>query len=334
MSFSRALFELCAFSCFATPAYADHSGIGFGGDGAGPITTIAADTLPQGKLALGLTSEFIKTEAFSDAELAAFASDHVHAHSVDWTLTNSLSIGYGVSDTLSLTLRIPHLHRDSVRSASHVHGGGGLVINSAENHGDSTGFGDMAVLARYRFWKNGDHRAALLLGAKLPTGRTDVRNSNERLEVEHQPGSGSWDGLAGFAAGTRAGSVALDANALYQLAGEGAQDTDLGDRLQYNLAASYRIGGEAHDHGDRIHHHRALDLVLELNGEWADRKEVAGEEDDHSGGTTIFLSPGFRYAPDEKFSAHVSIGIPVASDIGDGHADTDYKLTFGLSRAF
>jgi hypothetical protein len=36
----------------------------------------------------------------------------------------------------------------------------------------------------------------------------------------------------------------------------------------------------------------ALDLVLELNGEWHDHQRIAGVNDPNSGGNVVFLSPG------------------------------------------
>lgn len=330
---SHALFALGMLSCIATPAYADHPSLGFGSDKAGPIITMQAATLPQGKLAVGLTSEYIRSERFSDAALTDFAANHVHAHSVDWLLNTAIGVSYGLSDDVSLSVRIPQIHRENVRASSHVHGGGGPV-NGVADRGDSSGIGDVSVLGKYRFWQSGAHQSALLFGVKAPTGRTNVEQGGERLDAEHQPGSGAWDGLFGFAVGSKAGPVSLDASALYSLVSEGTQDTDLGDRLAYNLAVSYRIGGAMHDHRTMMHQHQAWDLVLELNGEWMNQQEIAGETEENSGGNTIFLSPGLRYVPNENWSAQVSVGLPVVSNLGKGHTETDYKVTLGLSRAF
>ena len=41
----------------------------------------------------------------------------------------------------------------------------------------------------------------------------------------------------------RFGAWSFDANVLYVLATKGAQQTDLGDRFQYNAAISYRLTG-------------------------------------------------------------------------------------------
>ena len=83
-----------------------------------------------------------------------------------------------------------------------------------------------------------------MLGVKVPTGVTDRHtDTGELVDAEFQPGTGSWDGLFGLAATKRIGPWSFDANVLYILATEGTQDTDLGDRFQYNAAVSYRILG-------------------------------------------------------------------------------------------
>jgi len=61
-----------------------------------------------------------------------------------------------------------------------------------------TGFGDAAVLVKYRFYrrdsKRGTTQASATLGPKFPTGRTDLAEVNgKRLPASLQPGSGSTD---------------------------------------------------------------------------------------------------------------------------------------------
>jgi hypothetical protein len=186
--------------------------------------------------------------------------------------------------------------------------------------GDSSGIGDLTLMGQYRFYNNraAQLEMAVLVGANLPTGRTNaINNEGERFETEFQPGSGAFGGLVGLAVTKRVGAWSLDANVLYEANGTGAQDTDLGDRLLYNAGVSYRIyggagrsdgrmhaglpepmyhgGPKAHDHGHDHHHEDpaprgpSLDLVLELNGEWHDRQRIAGVTDPNSGGNVVYL---------------------------------------------
>ena len=124
--------------------------------------------------------------------------------------------------------------------------------NTVDERGDSSGIGDLTLLGQYRFFNNQATRteAALLLGVKAPTGRTNEYDKlGERFETEFQPGSGSWDGLFGLAFTQRFGAWSFDTNVLYQLVTNGAQETDLGDRFHYNAAVSYRLIGGAGDAG-------------------------------------------------------------------------------------
>lgn len=186
---------------------------------------------------------------------------------------------------------------------------------------------------------------------EAPTGNTHEKTrAGERFETEHQPGSGSWDPLLGFALSKGYGRISLDASLLYAIGTKGAQDTDLGDRAFYNLALSYRLGGEAaHRHEDahdgHEHRHRdaapasapgsgfAWDLVLELNGEWQDRQRIRGVEERDTGGNQVYLSPGLRLLAG-GLSAHVAVGIPVVNDVRRSHPDTGYRIVAGISKAF
>ncbi|MCC7305705.1 MAG: hypothetical protein IT558_05535 [Alphaproteobacteria bacterium] len=329
---SLVLTSLLSIAC-PVSALADHAGIGTGPNAAGPIVTIPAATLPEGKFTAGLSSEYIKSDAFSDAELIAAASHHVHAHSTDYVLTTSINASYGITDELMVSLRIPHIYRNSLRAGRHTHGGGG-VVNDVEDSGNARGIGDVLLLGKYRLPET-FIQSAVLFGMELPTGRTDNKKGGEKLEAEHQAGSGSWDPVLGFAVSKPWNNWSFDASALYAWGTEGAQHTDLGDRASYGVAVSRRLGGENHRHKDgHDHRHQALDLVLELNGEWFAKQQEDNEADEDSGGSQMFVSPGLRYTGDSGWSAHASVGIPVRNDFRQGHADTDYKLLLGVSRGF
>jgi hypothetical protein len=231
--------------------------------------------------------------------------------------------------------------------------------------GDSSGIGDLTLLGQYRFYNNraAQLEMAALLGVRLPTGKVNaVSNEGERFEAEFQPGSGSLDGLFGLAFTKRLGAWSFDANVLYQLTGTGTQHTDLGDRLLYNTAVSYRLyggvpgsngrmhaglsepidqpmyhgGPKAHDHDHAeppAPRGPALDLMLELNGEWHDHQRVGGVSDPNSGGNVVYLSPGVRLSMD-KWSGFVSVGVPIVNDLYGAQAEPDWRLLTGVAVGF
>jgi hypothetical protein len=339
------------------PAFAHHpSGAGSIG-GAGPIVTIPATTLEKGHSSAAVVLEYIKLDALSDAMLKA----NPHAHSLDAILAPSLLYAYGVTDDLTLSLRLPFVRRTDIREGHQHHGEPAEVLHLA----DSAGVGDLSLLAQYRFLKDRGTgtELALLAGLKLPTGDTSVDNALTsgghigRFEAEFQPGSGAWEGSVGVALTKRFGAWSFDTNVLYAFATEGTQETDLGDRFQYNAALSYRLVGGVASHSGRSHpgglpepmHHGgpkphshkhaheepaaaqgpALDLVLEVNGEWHARQEIGGVEDPNSGGNVVFLSPGLRLSH-ERWSGFVSVGVPVVNDLNGVQAEPDWRVLTGV----
>lgn len=350
---------------FATSAQAHHPGGGGGAGVAGPINTIPGTTLDQGQWVAGVTFEYTAFNSIGDGALAFYAGQHEHVHTLRTIQSPALSLSYGLTSDLTISARLPYVLRTDIREGAHSHGGGGVPLSEAVHRGDADGIGDASFLAQYRILNN---RAmgtewSLLGGVKAPTGRTDVKDRNgELFDAEFLPGSGSWDWSAGLAVSQHLGGpYSVHANVLHTWVGTGEQDTDLGNRVQYNLALAYRAFGAApqpdgmsarmnasalpapmyHGAGSKEHHHEepvpgqgvALDLVLELNGEWHDREKVAGLREENSGGNVIFLSPGLRLSF-EKWSGFVSFGVPIVNDMNGIQADADYRITSGIAVSF
>jgi Putative MetA-pathway of phenol degradation len=350
----------------AQPAFAHHpSGVGSTG-GAGPINTISASPLDQGETAASIAFEWIKFDPLSNAFLADFGATHghdVHVHSLSSIMAPAISFGYGLTADFTISARLPVVVRTDIKEAAHEHPGGGApAVGAVDFLGDSAGIGDLTLLGQYRFYNNRATRTelALLLGVKAPTGVTDRHtDTGELFDAEFQPGSGSWDGLFGAAVTKRIGPWSFDANVLYVLVTEGTQNTDLGDRLLYNAAVSYRLmrgtsdavaamklgalpdpmwhgGPGSHQHG-RVHQEASmgpsLDLVLELNGEWHAKQVENGIKDPNSGGNTLFLAPGLRFSKD-NWSSFVSVGIPIINDQNGIQAEPEVRVVTGLSVTF
>lgn len=341
----------------AVPAFAHHPGSPGNTGGSGPINTISATTLPQGMTVVSVIYETISLDPLSDETLAHSAEHaheeghgHVHVHSLQSIVSPSLNIAYGLTSDMTVSLRLPYVVRTDIREG---HFDEAEHEGEVEVHGDSRGIGDLSTLLQWRFFegKATGTEAALLAGIKAPTGDTSEDDDGERLDAEFQPGSGSWDGMIGLALTQRVKRWSFDGSMLYIIAGEGTQNTDLGDRLHYGLAVSYRLttfqgggamfnGAGSHQHGSSAHHAThsetgglALDLVLELNGEWQDKQESDGEVDENSGGHALYVSPGLRLAQD-TWSAFASVGIPVVNELNGLQAESDWRLTTGVSLGF
>ena len=72
----------------------------------------------------------INIDAFSDAQLKAFAGQHLHVHSLDAILAPSLIYAYGVTNDLTVIARLPFVTRRDIREGHHSHGPGGDTVDA------------------------------------------------------------------------------------------------------------------------------------------------------------------------------------------------------------
>ncbi|MGE0054474.1 MAG: transporter [Hyphomicrobium sp.] len=336
-----------------TDAFAHHAG-GLGNTGSGgPIVTISAATLDEGHSVAGISVIYSDFSHLSDDTLiSATASGNEGVHGLSTIQSYALTYAYGWTNDLTVGFRLPYIRRTGIRAAEENDEVPPEI--EVEDHGPSDGIGDLSLFAEYRFLNDRETntQAALIVSLQTPTGKTNVLTRQGDLQdAEFQPGSGAWDPLFGLAVTHTVGPWSFDANALYNLVTTGTQDTDLGDQFLYNFAVSYRLtgvsstgamfhGAHAHEPGDDGHGHHhdansgpALDLVLELNGEWHAKQDTAGVVDENSGGHTIFIAPGLRLSQG-NVSGYASIGIPVLADENGIQPEPEWRLITGVSIAF
>ena len=321
----------CALLC-TSPVMADHASPGFETGAAGAIMTVPGATMPEGDFVFGLGVQFIKFNALPDAELEALGAADENVHSTDSLLHPEINFAYGVTADLTIGVSLPYVQRNNIRAAHNDAG-----VGEVEFAGNSAGPGDMKLFGQYRFFKNSQGHVAVILGLKVPTGNSNQReNGGELFEAEHQPGSGSWDLLAGLALDRKFGRAGLSANILYTYSREGLQQTNLGEVFNYNLALSYRAWSSEGDHGQHHHQHAPgfvdyVDLALELNGDLRGRTEIGGVEEEHTGGHTLYISPGVRVGIGHHWSVYTSFGYPVMNDYNGRQSEPDYRVISGLS---
>jgi hypothetical protein len=319
------------------------------GDDGGP----AAQLLDAGTTRVTFGYDLVHYNGIDDATLTALALQGVEeVHSLKTISVPSLAIAYGVTRDLTLAMRLPYLHNQEIRETDPAIGG--VAARAGVD-----GFGDLSLTGTYRFLRQAQtgFDAMIVLGIKLPTGRTDaIDDLGEVFETEHQPGSGSWDGIFGASVEKTVGATTFSASALYGLAGPGSQDTTLGDRFGYSVGASYRLFGD-HDADDKpmhvgakfdgmMHHgglnsaehgheHEdyAIDVSLSLDGAWQGKNDAAGELLLNTGGHVLYLTPGATFTAG-RYSTFVNVGIPIAENLNGIQADPDWRISSGLSVDF
>jgi len=346
------------FTCLlmAPIVVADHPTFGIQQDAAGSITTMSAVTLPNGVTLLGVELQHISNNEISDADLQHYAEEGEEVHSVADINNFSLNAAWGFTDNLTIGLNLPQVTRTNIREGAHHnadaeqdeheesgqdehHEDTADEVHEVSRLGDARGLGDLTMYGQYRFIGADDTRlhASTLLGVKAPTGATDIVNDEgDRFEAEHQPGSGSWDVLAGLAVTRQWTGVTLGSNIMYSFAGDGSQDSNLGDVFSYNIALSHRLK-HSDSHGNNVaHHHNAdpgnfWDIAVEINGEWRDYVTVAGERQSHTGGNLVYLAPSVRYSSGKGWGAYVSMGVPIVENLNGVQSDPKIRLFAGVS---
>src|SRR3954454_13833106 len=141
-------------------AFAHHPGGTGNSSGAGPANTIPATTLEEGHAAAFVAYEYIHLRGLDDQDLMTAAGRHEHVHSIGTIQSTSLGMAFGVTDDLTVSLRLPYVTRTDIREGTHEH-----VAGVAH----ASGIGDATLMGHWRFYNNraSGTEAALLFGVKL-----------------------------------------------------------------------------------------------------------------------------------------------------------------------
>jgi hypothetical protein len=196
------------------------------GQGAAPET--APPLFPGGGL-ISYNSFFTTRGLASQTSSVPSTARATFAHEGDFTFT------WGFHRNLDLTILVPVVtNHFEVPSAPTVGG---------------TGLGDTVLLVKYRFYRSDSQRgttqASITVGPKIPTGRTNLRESNGiLLPASLQPGSGSTDLFAGvnwtYTGLFNIRRLVVDEDFHSLVRSEGTQATRLGNDIESRFWLSYR----------------------------------------------------------------------------------------------
>jgi hypothetical protein len=264
-------------------------------------------------------------DAFSDAELQALAAQGTETHSLDRSYVLHSTLGYGVCDGFGVGVDLPFVFHRGLHEGVDMSG-----TPEVEDNGNQTGLGDVTLFAQWRAYSDleAQTNASLYAGLEFPTGETDEKSPDgERLEPDHQPGSGSLDSFLGVALSHNIETKQIAASAMYTLAGDGSQDSNLGDVLRVNLAIGW-LPERANESDAQFH------WMLELNGQWHERMTMGGVTDADSGGVQVFASPGVRVTWPNHTTWIASLGIPLAQNLYGEQSETDFRLSTGVGFTF
>jgi hypothetical protein len=279
-----------------------------------------ASTLGKHRLAAGFTLDYLKYQPH-ESHLAHRLHHQGHdVHGKFHEEIYDIHFGFGVLEFLDLYLSVPIVSKTHLQVEDHDR------LGQKESF---SGFGDMRLITKYRFWNKGV-QAAFVGGVKFPTGQTSrLDKSGNAFEPEQAPGTGSWDGDFGIAISRSFRQrLSLATSFQYVLRGEGSQEHKIGDVFQYNIGVSWVFW-------KRLGQYPNASLVMELNNRWGMKDHTTTEDSlEDSGGTVILLTPGLQTQLNKNVSAFWAMPLPVYQHPGGEHERLRFEMLTGVSWLF
>jgi hypothetical protein len=194
---------------------------------------------------------------------------------------------------------------------------------------DVYGMGDALFIARYlvantkctSLDERVVHRLMLGAGAKLPLGRSDVTYGDALVDVDQQPGTGTWDLLGSAEYMVRNGRNGAALTMVGRYNGTNADGYRLGHGLSTTVELFRRW-----DLGENWKVMPSLGLYHELSGRDADRDAVV----DGTGSSTLFTSAGAR-AWWRSWGVQATCQIAVLRDLGYLMVPNRERFVIGLT---
>jgi len=311
----------------AAPAWRDH-GPGTSGGG---LTTVSGETLRPGSVSLSVRIDYTQFDRVSSGDIRERTLDvggsHAHFDAVRWSLLETFEVAFGASEGFQLAWSFGYYRGNDLREG-HIHSSGSYGFHEM---GDVSGMTDHWFTAKGRLFKGPEGSLALFGGVKFPFGEDDEGDEsvsgNRPLEPSLQPGSGTFDAQLG-AAYSRwlTETLTLDASLSYTLRTE--EDAyKIGDLVLLGTALAWRFT-------ENVQTYPQPSVFLEAHVRHLFRNEEDGERVRNSGGTALFLGPGFRMGFSERVSWTIALQIPVFQHLHSEQQETLFKAMTGLTFTF
>jgi hypothetical protein len=294
-------------------ARADHGKGAIGGK------TISPRTLHEGDASLEMGIRYQEAEPIPMDKFVQDALAGHDVHNVDWLLEYSVALSYGVTDHLTVSAGIPFSILHDFQAGG-VDSGGKFTEEEANN---IVGLGDASFTAKYSLLAV-PVELAVIVGIKAPTGNTGEKtNTGDLLEPDHQPGSGSWDPLIGFALARQLDErLSVGASALWRITTEGKHRFRPGEIIQVATRAEYQFAGL----GAYPRWYGSFEVV----GAYFGRDKQGSDINRDTGGFLMEVGPGLKTRVDPHLSLGGSVYLPVYQhEFGAQHKEA-LELLIGM----
>ena len=308
---------LIFFAASAIPAIS----LGSCGSATCPIDPQSLNLPYPGRWTLDLSFQYIDQHELRSGRRRAPNAEPSGDNEIEKRTVNritTLLANYAATPDLFLSVSLPHVSR------FHEHFDGGELERFRLD-----GVGDVSLAARYRFVSD----LSAGLAVKLPTGnRSSTNDAGLRAEPTIAPGTGSTDVSASLVWQRSASVPSLTHGPLgntgampYFLGitgrrnGVGTRDYRSGNEIQINAGANYPVS-------------ERFQALLQVNSRFRSKDDV-GRTDavrDDTGGSFVYVSPGFRVAPSPSTAFYGYVQIPIYQRINGVNIASKYNFLGGL----
>jgi hypothetical protein len=266
--------------------------------------------------------EYTEFESTSTSEIERRAEDGGGFDFLDRSFLPTASLSYGILEDWQAGLTIGYYKAVGAGDAE-VEGGKVEIATF-----DPEGLTDLWLTTKYRVYRGPIGQFAGYGGVKFPVGKDEVINSaGERVEPSATAGSGAYDWMLGAAWSFWATKrFTLDVSGHYIWRGE-HRDFQVGDRIDAGIAGAWRLREDA-----KVYPQPAIFTELLLRQLF--KTEDDGHPDGNTGGTAMFVAPGFRVALSERFAFTASVPIPFWQDLNGEQLETRVKVLAGITINF
>jgi len=198
----------------------------------------------------------------------------------------------------------------------------------------TSGVGDVLVDTKWIFFtKNqvgGTTRLGIQGGVKIPVGGTAATMPDGTVAPRPlQVGSGSWDFPFKALFTMTRDRFGLIANTGYRI-NTSNDGIAAGNVFSYDVALGLRLAPWVY----KTLRDKSFIVYLELNGEVAQRGEIAGAPSPNSGGHVLFLSPDIQWIPTPWLLFEGSVQFPIVQDLNGTQLGYDTRFQFGTRFRF
>ncbi|MDX1672455.1 MAG: hypothetical protein R3211_08940 [Balneolaceae bacterium] len=283
--------------------------------GAPLISSQSISSVSGGNLLLGLSYDY------QDISNVFSGSDPLEDPSVKRSTQSILfEANYGLTDrlTVSGTFTFIKKRRES-----------GLQSPGPNNVVTTQHLGDGVLMLKYVLHKNtiqSQYQLAVGAGAKLPLGITGLTNNGLQLNMDMQPGTGAWDGIAwSYLSKTFAPASTINLFLINSFRLTGRNERFRGSDAGYKFGNEFvsTLGAT-----DKLFSKFSYIVLLRYRSASSDK--LGDTTMPNTGGKWVTLSPGINYRATDRISLRLSGSVPIYQYLNGLQPTIRYMMTGSL----